>query len=922
MPEDPWGDVTGMNRGYVLTLYERYLADPQSVDAAARALFARRAPPAWDGPTPAAAPGPGGGRVARAAALLRAVRETGHLYARLDPLATAPADPDPLRPERFGLNRGDLRAVGAEALADAGVRAPGRTALEAYERLMAVYALGPVGFEFAHLTDEGARAWLEEAVEAGAFGAAWEAADRADLLSLLTRAEGLERYLQSAFPGVKRFSLEGLDVLVPMLAALVDGAVAAGAKRVVIGMAHRGRLNVLAHVLGKPYADILADFDDRDPGRAAALAAAGLTGDVKYHKGWRRTVAAPGGGEAELVMCNNPSHLEFVDPVAKGMARSAQDERGRAGEPEVLPERALAVLVHGDAAFPGEGVVAETLNLGNLRGYSVGGAIHVIANNQIGFTTEAGEGRSTRYASDLAKGFGLPVVHVNADEPEAAVDAMRLAWAFRQRFGRGILVDLVGYRRWGHNEADEPAFTQPLMYARIRSHPTVRSLYADRLAGLGVVTPERAQAMAEEVAARLAQAKGEAPTPPAPVPARPPAELSPVTTERLGRIGEALLTWPADFLPHPRVARTLERRRDALTRPRGVDWGYAETLAFATLLEDGVPVRLSGQDSERGTFAQRHLVLHDTRDGRRYVPLAHLPTARASFAVHNSPLSEAAVMGFEYGYSVGAPDALVLWEAQYGDFANVAQVIVDQFVAAGRAKWGEACGLVLLLPHGYEGQGPEHSSARLERYLQLAAEGNMVVAYPTTAAQYFHLLRRQAATLGRDARPLVVMTAKSLLRHPLAASDGADLAGGRFLPVVDEGAPCGDPSRVERVVLASGKVAAEYVSARGREGGGECTALVRLEQLYPFPDAELAQVLDRYPDSAEVLWLQEEPANMGAWTYVMPRLAALLDGRAAPRYVGPPAHAAPAVGLGALHEAEMRRILREALAPPLSTPTQ
>jgi 2-oxoglutarate dehydrogenase E1 component len=936
VPSD-WSEFAGANRGYILDLYERYRADPESVDAITRALFERLGPPAWPqaaesrrpeaGPQAGLAEGEAATALARAAALIASVRSEGHRFAHLDPLAGAAPAAAALTPAAFGLSEAALSQLAARSLAEAGVAVPAdcATGLDVYRHVFARYVGGPLAFEFAHVADAQQRAWLAETVEGrdGPLALAPTADDRRALLASLTRVEGLERYLHTNFPGVKRFSIEGVDSLVPLLDTLVRAAVDDGARRVVVGMAHRGRLNVLAHVMGKPYGNILAEFADHDVDRARSLAAQGFSGDVKYHVGWRRTVDGPDGSPVELWLCNNPSHLEFVDPVALGVARSAQDDRTRAGEPGRDARRACAFIVHGDAAFPGEGVVAETLNLSHLAAYDVGGSVHVIANNQIGFTTDSTDARSTRYASDLAKAFDIPIVHVNADAPEACVAAARLAWAFRQRFGRSILIDLVGYRRWGHNESDEPSFTQPEMYARVRTHPTVRALYAEALARDGVVAADDAEAMAKAVADALAAARRTA-TPASvatPVPTSASAAEqapAPVTLERLARIGRELLARPEGLAPNARVERTLRRREGALERDRGVDWGYAETLAFATLLEDGVPIRLVGQDTQRGTFAQRHLVLHDERDGRRYTPMHHLTRARASFAVHNSPLSETAALGFEYGYSVGAPDALVLWEAQYGDFANVAQVIVDQFIAAGRAKWGEASALVLLLPHGYEGQGPEHSSARLERYLQLAAENNLTIAYPTTAAQIFHLLRRQARALGAQARPLVVMSPKSLLRHPLAASDAGELVGGSFAPVLDDPEAAARAERVERAVLVSGKVAVEYLTARARIAGDDAAALIRLEQLYPFPEAELAAALARYPRVREAVWLQEEPRNMGAWTFVAPRLGALLPSGVALTYVGPPAHAAPATGFAALHAAEMERIVREALGAPVA----
>jgi 2-oxoglutarate dehydrogenase E1 component len=921
---DGWQAFLGANRGYVEELYERFQQNPESVDARTRAWFEEMGPPpALPVAAPSAQAGPGQAagaldavRLARAVRLLEAVRDEGHLYARIDPLQAAPGA-DGLRPERFGLSADDLRAMPSSVLIQAsGMPLQGANGLEAYGDLLRRYAGGPIGYEFSHLTSTEERAFLEAAVADSAFLAPLAPEGRRSLLKQLTAVEGLERYLHTTFPGVKRFSIEGVDALVPMLDEVVSRALEAGVQRVAIGMAHRGRLNVLAHILDKPYRAVIAEFEGHDEQTAEAHAAAGESGDVKYHLGWRRVVKNAAGREAEIRLLNNPSHLEVVDPVVLGVARAGQDERTGAGAPRTDHGRAVAVTVHGDSAFPGEGVVAETLNLAHLRGYDVGGTVHIITNNQIGFTTDVGDARSTHYASDPAKGYDMPIVHVNADEPEACVAAISLAWAFRARFGRSFMIDVVGYRRWGHNEGDEPAFTQPAMYAIVRPHPTVRALYAERLAADGVVSAEEAEAMVKAVNDSLAAARkegGQDVAWPAPPTGAAPSLAAP-TAERLRAIGRALFAWPKDLKVNARLARTLGRRTEAMDKGEGIDWGFAETLAFGTLLEDGVPIRLMGQDSERGTFAQRHLVLHDEQSGRRFAPLCHLPAARATFDVHNSPLSETAAMGFEYGYSVAAPETLVLWEAQYGDFANVGQTIVDQFVSAARAKWGERASLVLLLPHGYEGQGPEHSSARLERYLQLAAEDNLVVAYPTSAAQYFHLLREHAGRLGQRATPLVVMSPKSLLRHPLAASRLDELTGGAFQAVVDDPEAEARAAGAGRLVLASGKVGVEYLAAREKEGG-EAGALVRLERLYPFPHAELAALLERYPRVSEVVWLQEEPRNMGAWSFVAPYLEAVLPRRLGVRYVGPAARSAPATGYAALHAVEMRRILADARAP-------
>ncbi|HZI41047.1 MAG TPA: 2-oxoglutarate dehydrogenase E1 component, partial [Gemmatimonadaceae bacterium] len=641
-------------------------------------------------------------------------------------------------------------------------------------------------------------------------------------------------------------------------------------------------------------------------------------GDVKYHLGYRTEWHVEDVGTIELELAPNPSHLEFVNPVLQGAARAKQRvEGGAPGERDEA--KVLPILVHGDAAFPGEGVVAETLNLAMLAGYRVGGTLHIIANNQVGFTTDPPESRSTYYASDLAKGFEVPVVHVNADDAEACIQAVRLAIAYRQRFHKDFLIDVVGYRRHGHNEADQPSFTQPKLYELIKNHPSPREVWGARLVRERVVTEEEVQAMDREVADGLERVFADtknADTDEYPVvrPEEPkvaePRETA-VRSEQLVALNEQLLIWPSTFKLHPTLQRTLPRRRDAIHNG-GIDWGHAEALAFASLLVDGLNVRLTGQDTERGTFSHRQAVLHDASTGERYTPLAKLPQARGTFEIYNSPLSETAVVGFEYGFSTAAPNDLVLWEAQFGDFANVAQPIVDQFLAADRAKWSQDSGLVLLLPHGYEGQGPEHSSARLERYLQLCAENNLIVAYPSTPAQYFHIVRRQA--LRPTKRPLILMQPKSLLRLPAAASKLEELSTGSFRPVIDD--PRADRKReeVRRLVLCSGKIYYDLIEKERPLG----IAIVRIEELYPWPQ-DVARLVDSYPSVEEVVWAQEEPKNMGAWTYVSPRLRADIGTVLPLRYIGRPERAAPAEGYHNSHVQEQSRIVNEVLTVPAAS---
>ncbi|MFN8591736.1 MAG: 2-oxoglutarate dehydrogenase E1 component [Thermomicrobiales bacterium] len=937
----------GPNAGYVLDLYERYLADPNSVDAETRSAFAGVDPaaveallrPAGAAATPVAAQAPAGplydvSAIVGAAALAQAVRDYGHLDVQLDPLGTPPHGAPELHPTFHGITEAQLATLPAEVV-------PGRTvdgarnAKEAIDHLRQVYS-GGIGYDFDQVQIAEERAWLREAVEGGHFLANLDTETKQKLLKRLTEVEGFERFLHQTYLGQKRFSIEGTDALVPMLDAIIHDAAADGVREVVVGMAHRGRLNVLTHVLGKPYAAIITAFEGgmgrHDPATLDDASDDGVTGDVKYHLGARLAKAADGSTvEVPLVLAPNPSHLEFVNPVVEGMARASQDQRGQRGAPVQDRNRSLAIVLHGDAAFPGQGIVAETLNLSGLPGYTTGGTLHIIVNNQIGFTTDTRDSRSTLYAGDLAKGFEIPVVHVNADDPLACLAAARLATAYRQRFGKDFLIDLVGYRRWGHNEGDEPTFTQPQMYAAINRHPTVRQKFADALIAEGTITAADAAGMLQGTLDRLTATRKEVTESEAGTSAhdengRHELELAVPTgvpAETLRAYDTAIHTLPAGLQVSPKLLRQWERRASILSQSEGkIDWAHAESLAFASILADGTPIRLTGQDAERGTFSQRHLVLHDATGADVWTPLQTLPQAKASFAVYNSPLSEAAVVGFEYGYSVHAPEALVLWEAQFGDFANGAQVLIDQFIVAARAKWQQEPALVMLLPHGYEGQGPEHSSARLERFLQLYADGNLLIANPTTAAQYFHLLRRQAAALAAERRPLIVMTPKSLLRNPMAASTIDHLASGMFLAILDDTRH--DPAYITRLVLCSGKIAVELESNARREEARH-VAVARLEQLAPFPAEALRDVLNRYPALEEIVWVQEEPRNMGAWSYVEPRVRALLITLDRPLpvvYVGRPERASPAEGSADRHAAEHARIAQLAFAEaPVHTGT-
>ena len=918
----------GPNAGYVQELYERYLQNPTSVDAETRAIFdtwsrdqtyassQRQEIAKTNGALPFQV-----SHVVAASALAHAIRERGHLGAHLDPLGTEPLDDPALLPETHGITNTDLAALPPDVVG--GHAAEGaHDALEAINTLRDMYS-GTISYEFDQVKSPIERSWLRDAVGWHLYQEKQEPIAIRKLLQRLTQVEVFERYLHQTFPGQKRFSLEGTDMLVPMLDEIIADAIESDTRDVIIGMAHRGRLNVLAHVLGKSYQAILSEFSHSKHEEGVPLTDTfgfGWTGDVKYHLGAEHILGEGASVDLKVILAPNPSHLEFVNPVIEGMARAVQEIPKVAGAPLHDVDNALPVLIHGDAAFPGEGVVAETLNLWALHGYWVGGTIHIIVNNQLGFTTEPRDSRSTHFASDLAKGFEIPIIHVNADDPEACLTAVRMAHAFRDQFHKDILIDLIGYRRWGHNEGDEPAFTQPHMYEIVRSHPTVRDIYAHHLEQKGIVTQEEADAMVKDAFTALEQAKREADS--GSYVADDDADNSDdtddgqestpkVSAEQLTGFNNELLTWPSGFTPHPKLMRLLQRRATTLGSDGGIDWGQAEALAFASILADGTPIRLTGQDVERGTFSHRHAVLHDQHN-ETYVPLQHIAEAQASFSIFNSPLSEAAALGFEYGYSVLAPETLVLWEAQFGDFANAAQVIIDQFIASGRAKWKQQSSLVLLLPHSYEGQGPEHSSARLERYLQLSAQGNWRVANCSTSAQYFHLLRQQAFYLSRDPRPLVIMTPKSLLRHTLASATLTELAEGAFQPVIDDKMALARAKDIRRLVLCSGKIAIDLLSNEKR-AQAEDVAIVRVEMLYPFPAAELREVLANYPHLHQISWVQEEPRNMGAWTYVSPRLAALVDPQIEIRVIARPDRASPATGFMDLFMAEQELIMNEAL---------
>jgi 2-oxoglutarate decarboxylase len=885
------------------------------------------APPLAPSPAPAETGVPAGAdaeelmqAVQAATSLLKAHRTHGHLAARLDPLGREPEGDPALDPVPLGLTPELMARIPAHILR---MYVPGATLAEALPCLRETYC-GPIAYEIEHIASHRQRLWLREAIESGHYRKALTHDEQKALLRRLTEVDALERFMHKAYLGQKQFSVEGLDMTVPMIDEIIQLSATQGAREVVLGMAHRGRLNVLAHNLGRPYDSIFAEFEGSSTLEPITTIPQGGTGDVKYHHGAQGAYQLGGrdGFESIIVRLeSNPSHLEFVDPVAQGATRAAQTTRQGAHAHQDT-NAAVPVLLHGDAAFPGQGVVAESLNLQALDGYTVGGTIHIIQNNQVGFTTDPDDARSTTWASDLAKGFDVPIIHVNADDVAACISAVRLAFAFRQQFGHDVLIDLIGYRRFGHNEADEPAYTQPEMYQQIKKHPPVRELFARQLIDTGVLTELESTEMTDAVwevlseahatlKDRIAHADGEHATGEYQLDRSPSPEVNTgVPSEKLQLLGEELLAVPDGFTVHPKLLKQLEQRREAIKEPTqaGINWAHAEALAFASLLTEGIPIRLTGQDAERGTFSQRHLVLHDPKTGQEHCAMQHLPGALAPMELHNSPLSEMACLGFEYGYSQEGPETLVLWEAQFGDFANGAQVIIDHFITSGLAKWGQTSRLTLLLPHGYEGSGPEHSSARLERYLQLAAEGNIRVANCTTPAQYFHLLRRQARIAKQ--RPLVVMTPKSLLRLPVAASTLAELGGGRFQPVLAE--PGVEPHEVTRLILCSGKIYYDVVGHQSRQGNS-AVAVGRVELLYPFPQAEILELIESYPKLREVVWVQEEPRNMGARAHMSPRLQQILPAQLHFGYVGRPERAASGEGYPVAHSREQNRIVTTAL---------
>ncbi len=874
--------------------------------------------------------------ISAAMSVIKAHRTHGHLAASLDPLGAVPIGDPALEPGNLGLTPERMQTIPAEPLR---VYVPGETFAEALPRLRETYC-GSIAYEIEQIADHEDRVWLREAIESGRFREPQSTLRRMEVLERLIHVDAFERFLRRTYLGQKTFSIEGIDALVPMIDEVIDLCAEAGAEEIMIAMAHRGRLSVMSHTVGQPLDTALAefeghmefDYDENDFGVPETA------GDVKYHLGAEGIYTTRDGRAIRVHLAANPSHLEHVNPVLSGQTRARQTDRDQ-GEVLFDHRKAVPVLVHGDAAFPGQGVVAETLNLADLPGYTTGGTIHIIANNQIGFTTEPSNARSTHHASDLARGFDFPIIHVNADDIDACMSAIRLAVAWRERSGRDALIDLVGYRRFGHNELDEPAYTQPVMARTIKQHEPVSKIYAEKLISEGALTRHRLHEVVSHTEQRLSEARTrvkkavadgtyEQPEDPVyePVPPDRGTIRTAVDADTLNRLNEELLTVPEGFEIHPKLGPQLERRREAMEDPEpAIVWAHAEALAFASLLIEGVPIRMTGQDVERGTFSQRHMVLHDMADdetwrsgpGPTHTPMAELPDATAGIEIYNSPLSEAAAVGFEYGYSAEAPEALVLWEAQYGDFANGAQALIDQFVTSGQVKWGQRSRLTMLLPHGYEGNGPEHSSARIERFLQAAGEDNIRVAYPSTAGNYFHLLRQQALTAAM--RPLIVFTPKSLLRQRSAASTLSELTEGSFSAVFADPRAAGREDEITRLILGSGKICHDIGNHEARQDMDH-VAMGRLEMLYPFPEESVRVLVAAYPNLREVVWAQEEPRNMGAWSFVARRINLQLPDGLALQYAGRPRRASTSEGYAQAHQVEQERVIHFALGidPPES----
>jgi len=909
--------LSGESRAYLEDIYEQFLSDPNSVSAEWQSFFAD-IPSLSDYRSGEISNGRSStdqtGQERKQGAVLRlisAYRTRGHSAADLDPLGII----KPEIPEDFSLDFQGLEKSDLSKNFDSGSLAFGKprlTLTEIRQLCEAVYC-GPLGVEYMHITNTQEKRWLQERLETSPVRPKEKGELRKHVLQRLTAAEGLERYLHKRFVGQKRFSLEGGETLIPALQELIQQCGQQGVREIVIGMAHRGRLNVLVNILGKSPEDLFSEFE----GKVDEIGSDLNTGDVKYHQGFSADIDTPG-GVVHVALAFNPSHLEIIDPVVEGSVRARQDRRGDHEKDEVIP-----ILIHGDAAFAGQGVVMETLNMSNTRGFSTGGTIHLIINNQIGFTTRNPlDARSTPYCTEIAKMVQAPIFHVNGDDPDAVLFAMKVAYDFRMAFHKDVVVDIICYRRLGHNEADEPSITQPSMYRVIRDMPTTRQRYAQRLVDERVISDSDADALVTQY--RDAMDDGRVVNPPA----RDPDESlflvdwmpylgvnwtesvkTSITPDRIFSLNERLITLPEGFEPHSRVARILADRNKMAHGELPMDWGFAETLAYASLIEDGYSVRLSGQDAGRGTFSHRHAVLKNQARRQPYVPLREIGSDPSKFLVIDSLLSEEAVLGFEYGYATTEPRTLTIWEAQFGDFANGAQVVIDQFISSGEAKWQRLCGLTLLLPHGLEGQGPEHSSARLERFLQLCGDDNMQVCVPTTPAQFFHLLRRQMIRPLR--RPLIVMTPKSLLRHRQSVSDVSELSSSGFLNVIDD-PQIENRKAVTRIVLCSGKVYFSLIDARAKSDDAK-TAIIRIEQLYPFPQDQLESILKEYPKCKTVVWCQEEARNQGSWHRIQNQLSRAINKDQQLVYVSREPSASPAVGSHQKHVEQQEQLVKEAL---------
>jgi len=906
--------ATSGNGIFLEQLYAAFLQDPASIDQEWRTYFETLDKQRPVEPSPTNKPSQSG-KQAAVSRLISAYRFRGHRRAHLDPLELYQQTPAPdLEHEAHGLTETDLdNKFNTGALF--GPSRQQATLREILHTVRQIYC-GTMGVEYMYLTDPTEKEWIRERLETPSEQADLSAEKKRDILKWLTAANQFETYLHKKYVGQKRFSLEGGESLIPLLDEIIQSASTKhDVREIVIGMAHRGRLNVLVNTFGKRPGLLFSEFEGK-----AAKKAAGISGDVKYHLGFSSEVATPK-GHIHIALAFNPSHLEIINPTVEGSARARQARRKDAAHNQVVP-----LLIHGDASFAGQGVIMETLNLSGTRGYGTGGTIHVVINNQIGFTTSNPlDSRSTLYCTDVAKMVQAPIFHVNGEDPESTLFAALLALDFRMRFNKDVVIDMVCYRRHGHNESDEPLATQPMMYKKIEQKPDVRQLYADRLVAEGTIKKEEAKQMVGEYLSALEEDR---------IVSRPlvddhdiqylanwkpylgahwtaPADTG-IPIETVEKLGLKISEYPADFVLHQSVERVMTARREMALGERPIDWGFAEILAYASLLRDGYSVRLSGQDCERGTFFHRHSVLHNQEQPGIYRSLEHLFEGQPRCQIINSLLSEEAVLGFEYGYSSADPECLVIWEGQFGDFVNGAQVVIDQFLSSSEAKWEHLCGLVLFLPHGYDGQGPEHSSARLERFLQLAAQENFQICVPSTPAQMFHMLRRQMHRHYR--KPLIVMTPKSLLRHRLSIATREELTHGGFQTVIDEVDNQTAPETVIRVILCAGKVYYDLLEQRRKEKIGHI-ALVRLEQLYPFPREEVAKVLTRYPSAVEIMWAQEEPRNQGAWDFIHSRrhLAGLLNPEQRLSYAGRPYAASPAAGSLGLHRKEQTALLEEAL---------